>query len=244
MKKPQFSNNEIYHIYNRGVEKRDIFLDKQDYFRFINSLAEFNDIKPALPSNIRYLLRNPSQTTSLDIEKRLDVVNLNNLNREKEPLVEILAFCLMPNHYHLLARQLIDGGVVKFMKKLGSGYANYFNLKRKRVGPLFQGRFKAILVDKDEYLQYLSLYIHLNPLDLTSPEWRDSKIYNLQKTLDFLTNYQWSSYLDYMGKDNFPLITNREFLLSISNGTNNFKRNTIEFIESLNLEKIRDLILE
>lgn len=98
MLKPAFVNNEIYHVYNRGVEKRDIFLDKKDYFRFINCLMEFNDSRSATPSNIRYALRNPSKATSQSIEDRLDVRHLN----DKNPLVEILAFCLMPNHYHIL----------------------------------------------------------------------------------------------------------------------------------------------
>ena len=125
----------------------------QDYHRFINCLSEFNDIQPVLPSNIRFALRNPSTATIQNIKDCLDVVNLNNFVN-KEPLVEILAFCLMPNHYHILLRQLRDGGIVKFMKKLGAGYANYFNLRYKRVGSLFQGRFKAVLVDRDEYLNY------------------------------------------------------------------------------------------
>jgi len=234
MKKPPFITDEIYHIYNRGVEKRNIFLDKTDHFRFINSLAEFNDIYPALPSNVRYLIRNPSQITPDCLEAKLP----NN----REPLVKILAFCLMPNHYHLLIRQSRDDGISKFMHKLGTGYTNYFNQKNKRVGSLFQGPFKAILIEKEEHFRYLPLYIHLNPLDLITPEWREKEVKNFNKAMEFLESYRWSSYLDYTGKDNFPSVINKEFLSSIFE--KNLKNQIKDFIKSTSAEEIKDLILE
>ena len=241
MKKPKFTNGGIYHIYNRGVEKRDIFLIVQDYFRFINNLIEFNDTKSVLPSNVRYLIRNPKTITPHCLEVQL----LNNKSkRGKEPLIEILAFCLMPNHYHLLVRQLVDNGIVKFMQKIGTGYTNYFNQKNVRVGPLFQGRFKAVVIDKEEYFKYLPLYIHLNPFDLIAPEWREYKLNNPKRMLSFLEKYRWSSYLDYIGKSNFPLVTRREFLLEVSGGLKNFKKNTADFITALNLKEIQNLTLE
>ncbi len=240
MEKPQFVNKEIYHIYNRGVEKRNIFLVDQDYFRFINDLAEFNDKKPVLPSNIRYLVRNPKAVTPQCLEVQL----LNIDKSDSEPLVEILAFCLMPNHYHLLVRQLVDNGVVKFMQKLGTGYTNYFNQKNERVGPLFQGRFKAVLIDNEEHFRYMPIYIHLNPLDLIAPEWREKRLNNLNKAMTFLESYRWSSYLDYVGKNNFPSVTTREFLLEVFDGSKKFKKHTNDFISTLNLEEIQDLTLE
>ncbi|MDP3696430.1 MAG: transposase [Candidatus Taylorbacteria bacterium] len=240
MKKPPFVNNEIYHIYNRGVEKRNVFLDNMDHFRFINCLVEFNDINPALPTNIRYLLRHPSKATAHCLEVQL----LNNGDRLRESLIEILAFCLMPNHYHLLIRQLTDGGISKFMQKLGTGYTNYFNLKNERVGSLFQGRFKAVLVEKEEHFRYLPLYIHLNPLDLVAPEWRDGEISNKVKTLGFLENYRWSSYLDYKGTDNFPSVITKDFLLDVFGGTNGLKNYTEDFMKTLELESIKDVILD
>ena len=175
MKKPQFVNNQIYHLYNRGVEKRKVFLDDGDHFRFIHDLSEFNDIEPALPSNIQFSLRRPSQFTSQCLE-----VEPLNIGKEgsKKPLIEILAFCLMPNHYHLLVRQLIDNGITRFMQKLGTGYTMYFNQKNKRVGSLFQGRFKAVPIENERHFLYIPYYIHLNPLGLIEPEWQEKKLKN------------------------------------------------------------------
>src|SRR3989344_6026710 len=123
MKKPQFTTDAFYHIYNRGVEKRKIFLDKDDHFRFIHDLFEFNDEAYAL--NIYYKL--PS-LTSYEVQPR-------KMSKRKL-LVEIIAFCLMPNHFHLLLRQNADSGIVRFMQKLGTGYTMYFNQKYQRVGGL------------------------------------------------------------------------------------------------------------
>ncbi|KKU92608.1 MAG: Transposase, partial [Parcubacteria group bacterium GW2011_GWA1_48_11b] len=111
---------EIYHIYNRGVEKRSTFLDDKDRFRFIHDLFEFNDEAPV--KNLTYYIgRNKSKEVGL--HKRLP----------RKLLIELLAFCVMPNHFHLLVRQKVDGGVTEFMRKLGTGYTNYFNQKYSRV---------------------------------------------------------------------------------------------------------------
>ena len=174
MKKPSFINNGIYHIYNRGVEKRKVFLDDQDHFRFIHDLFEFNDEAPALNTYYRlpYL-----QSYEVQLQKtRLQKIGATNKaagRRQRKLLVEILAFCLMPNHYHLLIRQRIDKGAVNFMQKLGTGYTNYFNKRYERVGSLFQGRFKAVLINKESHFIHLPYYIHLNPLDLEMPQWRE-----------------------------------------------------------------------
>ncbi|PJE64661.1 MAG: hypothetical protein COU90_02365 [Candidatus Ryanbacteria bacterium CG10_big_fil_rev_8_21_14_0_10_43_42] len=182
MKRPIFANGEFYHIYNRGVEKRVIFQDKGDYFRFIYHLHELN--RPESAENYRY------KKSSFQLHEVKP--------REKESsLVNIYAFCLMPNHFHILLSQVADNGISVFMQKLGTGYSMFFNKKYKRVGSLFQGTFKAVHVTNNEYLYYLPHYIHLNPLDLASK--------NKQKdNLTFLSSYKWSSYMDYMGKKNFP----------------------------------------
>src|SRR3989344_1819754 len=153
----------------------------------------------------------------------------------REKLVEILTFCLMPNHYHLLIRQIQEKGIVRFMQKLGTSYTNYFNLKNNRVGPLFQGRFKAILVQKDEHLRHLYNYIHLNPLDLFAPEWRENKLNNQNGVLEFLGNYRWSSYLDYVGKKNFPSIINTGLGLEIFENTKKYADDIQEWLS--NIEK-------
>ncbi len=233
MKKPQFVEDQIYHIYNRGVDKRKIFLDDQDYFRFIHDLFEFNDEEPTL--NVAYYFNSKSQ----EIESQ-------HIEKERNPrklLVEILVFTLMPNHFHLVLKQKRERGIVKFMQKLGTGYTNYFNKNYERVGSLFQGRFKAVLVSEDAHFINLPFYIHTNPLDLiygssTSIDWR--------KCADFLENYKWSSFQDYIGKKNFPSITSRKFLLDFFGGEKEYKKTSQDWIKERNekLEEIKEVILE
>jgi putative transposase len=156
MKKPQFIEDNIYHIYNRGVEKRNIFLDDEDYFRFIHNLYEFNDESPVV--NVKYYFNTEKMNGKPP-----------HVNKERKPrklLVDLLLFTLMPNHFHFLVRQKEKNGIVKFMQKLGTGYTMYFNQKQKRVGGLFQGRFKAINIDREVHFIHLPHYIHTNPLSL------------------------------------------------------------------------------
>src|SRR3989344_1570985 len=197
-RKTLFTEEGIYHICNRAIDGRTIFLNDKEYFRAIHDLYEFNDENPA--DNIYY--RTPS----------LKSYDTPCHKIKKDPLIEILAFVLMPNHYHLLIRQLKDGGIVKFMHKFGMGYAKFFNEKYQRVGALFQGPFKAILVERQAHFTHLPFYIHANPLDLKFPTWREQKLKNPKKAMEFLENYRWSSFPDYIGKKNFPSVTQREFL--------------------------------
>lgn len=240
MEKPSFISQYTYHIYNRGVEKRDVFLEKRDYLRFINDLHEFNDIRPAPPTNVRFQTRNPKTTQTTKLSRRLEVEPLN----KKEPLVEILCFALMPNHYHILIRQLMDNGIVRFMQKLGTGYTMYFNQKRNRVGPLFQGRFKAVLVEKEAHFLYLPHYIHFNPLDLVSPDWRDKRIDDFHGAMTFLNSYRWSSYLDYTGTKNFPMVISPGFLQDIIGGPQIYKKAAMEWLREMDFSSIQRLLLE
>ena len=156
MQKPKFVEDEIYHVYNRGVEKRDVFMEDKDYFRFIHDLFEFNDVESA--SNLTFYFN--SKTMHNEPQQ------LKNKRNPRKLLVEILAFCLMPNHFHILLKQKKENGIVRFMQKMGVGYTNYFNEKNKRVGPLFQGKFKAVLTKTDAHMLHLPFYIHANPLSL------------------------------------------------------------------------------
>lgn len=243
MQKPPFENNQIYHIYNRGVEKRPVFLEKNNYLRFSGNLFDFNNTVSVLPSNVRFMLRKPATANTDNLIHCLEVQLLNSVMKRK-PLVEILAFCLLPNHFHLLLRQLTDGGIVKFMQKLGTGYTNYFNQKYDRVGSLFQGRFKATLIQKESHFLYMPYYIHLNPLDLIEPQWREGKINNVSKAIKFLENYRWSSFQDYIGKLNFPLVTQRNFLLKSFGKKTEYKRATMQWLKKMNFDNIQDLTLE
>jgi len=202
MKKPIFAEGQIYHVFNRGVEKRDIFIDDKDYLRFIHDLYEFNDIKPV--RNLHYFMNH--KTGNVEARKIYGY-------QEREAIVEILVFTLMPNHYHLMLRQIKDDGIVKFMQKLGTGYTMYFNKRYSRVGGLFQGRFKAVHLTREEHFIYLPYYIHSNPYRGSTSIWE-------------LEKYRWSSFPDYIGKRNFPSVTEREFLLDIFGGEEKFKAYT------------------
>src|SRR3989344_5876546 len=188
MRKIKFANNEFYHVYNRGVDKREIFCKPKDYERFLFGLLVFNDTK--LVFNVGYY----SNYRSLASIKTLDNKD------ERERLVDIVSFCLMPNHFHLTLKQKVDGGVSKFLHKLGTGHTNFFNLKYQRTGALFQGSFKAIHIPDDKYLKHLIRYIHLNPLELVKPNWKNEGIKNWKSAKSFLDSYRWSSYRNYVHK--------------------------------------------
>ncbi|MBU1046255.1 transposase [Patescibacteria group bacterium] len=150
-KKISYFKNEYYHIYNRGVDKRIIFEDLFDLLRFYQSMQEFNSIEPI---GSIYINRN--------IHKKYKSRGATPTDEEDDRLVEIIAFCLNPNHYHLILTPLVEGGISEFMRRLNSGYTSYFNQKYKRVGALFQGTFKSVYIDSDSYLKFLSVYINLN----------------------------------------------------------------------------------
>lgn len=225
---------EIYHILSRGVDKRKIFLEEEDYLRFVHDLFEFNNQEAA--QNIGYFFKNQY----IDLRSRY----IGEKRQKRKFLVKILIFCLMPNHYHLLLTPIVEGGITKFMRKLNIGYAKYFNQKYERVGALFQGRYKSIHIQNDSHFIRLPYYIHLNPLDLKFPEWRGGEIKNYKGAIKFLENYRWSSFLDYIGKKNFPSITQRDLLLEFFEGPENHKKETIKWLKEMDLKNIKEATLE
>lgn len=233
MKRPQFEVKNIYHIYNRGVEKRKIFLDDNDYFRFIHNLFEFNDVQPA--ANLYY--------KSYEIRSH-KITHKIKKRTPRKLLVKVLAFCLMPNHFHLLLEPIRENGISFFLRKLCIGYAMYFNQKYNRTGGLFQGRFKGILVNKESHFIHLPFYIHLNPLDLIAPEWRKRTIKNYPETIKFLESYRWSSYLDYIGIKNFPSVTQREFITEFFNGPQEYKKETINWLKELDINTLQEVKID
>jgi putative transposase len=207
----QFENGEIYHIILRGVDDRVIFKDENDYFRCIFSFYEFNNANPVT-------IRDRRQERARIKNRALGSVGLRMIEEaeavRRDMFVEILAFCLMPNHIHLLVRQLKDNGITLFMEKFG-GYAYYFNQKYQRKGHLFQDRFKAVYIEDDEQLKTAFVYVHTNSVSLIEPGWKERGIKNLAETKRFIENYKWSSYADYVGGKNFPSLTSRDFLLDL-----------------------------
>lgn len=189
MQRPRFVNGAFYHVYNRGVEKRRIFQDNRDHARFIHDLFEFNDIHAAMNLQRQY----GGLSTFREREKI-----------RRDPIVDIVAFVLMPNHYHLLLQQRKDEGIPRFLQKLGTGYTLYFNLRYERSGVLFQGRYKVKSIERDNYLRHLIDYIHLNPTELFRK--RRKNVQDVDDLLEKLNGYRWSSYRDYSGSKNFPSI--------------------------------------
>ncbi len=204
-------NNEIYHVVLRGIGGVDIFRDETDYYRAIHDLFEFNNTKPATWQYRRFNAEDSRTRTKSDSGNR----TVGIIRSPRDYVVNILAFCLMPNHIHLLLKQIKDKGISAFMGKLGSGYVNYFNQRHKRQGHLFQSRFKAVHIKTQQQLQSVFVYVHTNPAALVAENWKEGGVVDLNKIIDFIEKYKWSSYADYLGKENFPSITQREFFLEI-----------------------------
>jgi len=180
----EFSVDEYYHIYNRGTDKRKIFTNANEYFRFLVLLYVCNsDIKVDIGDHLR---------------QGLTLSEIFQMDKEKD-LVSIGSYCLMPNHFHLLIHEKEEGGISLFMQKLQTAYTMYFNKKHDRNGALFQGTFKAQHITKDIYLKYLFAYINLNPIKLIDSKWKEDGIKSLQKSEEYLDEYKYSSYLDLIG---------------------------------------------
>lgn len=179
-----FCSGCFYHIYNRGSEKRAIFDSRRDYQRFLKTLKYYQIAGPKPKF---------SHFPSL-LVKELD---------ESKKIAEIIAYCLMPNHFHLLIKPLKDEGITELVSKLSNSYTKYYNTKYNRVGPLFQGEFKAVLIENDEQLLHVSRYIHLNPY-----------VSHLVKTLD---QYEWSSYPEYLGQSAKKICSKEDVLWQFKN---------------------------
>jgi len=216
-RKEEFINDEIYHITVRGIDGRDIFINDEDRWRMIFSLYEFNTTKLVTIRRQREKREKFKQTlrSGLATAKLEEAMQSDKRNR----LIDILAFVFMPNHIHLLLRQLKAGGISGFMQKLGSGYARYFNDKYQRKGHLFQSKFQESHISGDEYLKTAFVYVHTNPISIIEPGWKEKGVRDPQAAIKFLEEYRWSSYPDYLGKKNFPSITERDFGLKIFAGT-------------------------
>ena len=171
-----FCVGEYYHIYNRGVDKRVIFNTESDKRRFQRCLYTCNG-----KVNIRY--ENIKRKPLLEVDRG-------------EALVSIGAYCLMDNHFHILVKENIEGGISKFMSRLMTSYSMYFNKLNNRTGCLLENRFKSKHVSDDRYLKYLFAYIHLNPAKFIDKNWKTDKR-NKEKIFKFLNYYKYSSFLDY-----------------------------------------------
>jgi len=186
-RKAKFVENEYYHIYSRGVEKRKIFTNESDYLRFVGLLYIMNQKEPFRMENF---LRDKKHTT-------------RNIFEEKRSgtLVSVLGYCLMPNHFHLILYEHIEGGISKFMAKLLTAYSMYFNTKYERSGPLFTRPFRSEHISNESQYMYIFSYLHLNPISIFQKDWKENGITNTKKSLEFLQKFKFSSYLDFLKED-------------------------------------------
>ncbi len=229
---------DLYHALNRGVDKRTIFLDNQDYARFVHDMFEFNSTKPAVNSYRKNL------DSMCDVGRRTLELEQVESRRPEDRIVDIHGWCLMRDHYHLLLSERIEHGISFFLKKLNGGYAKYFNERYIRTGALFQGRTKRKHIDSDAYFLHILNYIHFNPLDTlpSTQDWRSRKIEDGDIAKTHLLQYRWSSYLDYIGQRNFPSILTTSFFLDVFN--NNYKNQADSYLHDIDTGKVQHLLLE
>lgn len=218
MRKNSLVANEFFHIYNRGVDKRNVFQDVRDYERFLLAMDLLNDSQDGLMIRWRdYKENHPGDSVhkfwTISVKKR-------------NPLVEIMAYCFNPNHYHFLMRQTGDNnGIRLFMQRLGNSYTKYFNEKNGRNGVLFQGRFKSSIIKPNDLLR-TSVYVNCN-----------SEIHGISPA----GNYKWCSFPDYLGKRNGQSCKKKEILSEFKNSQEYFnfaKENIADFRERKRDEKI------
>lgn len=194
-RKIKFEPGKIYHIYNRGVAKCPICDGESDSWRLLQGLCLFNDKKSA--SNILWQLEKTRGRLTLNVLKDYII----NQKQKRNPLIRILSYCVMPNHFHLLVEEIERGGIVKFMHKFSTGYVGYFNRKHNRVGGLFQGRFKAVPVENEKHLLYLLVYINvINPGQLVESNLKIEGVKDSTKILDFAKEFPWGTHQEYIGK--------------------------------------------
>ncbi|MCK5591915.1 MAG: transposase [Candidatus Pacebacteria bacterium] len=191
-KKVQIVNGEYYHVYNRGVDKREIFQDEKDYLKFLRNLKDFNN-KSYYEQRIQELESKKERGSFLF---------------RKDKTVSIVAYSLLPNHYHLILKQLKDNGISNFMHKVGTSFTNFFNKKYNRSGRLFQGPYKTIHVNDNNYLLWLSGYVNGNV-----------EIHRIEKT----KNYKWSSFNSFIEKGRNEILNDKDIILSQFKNSRDYK---------------------
>ena len=180
-------NDEYYHIYNRGFNKKPIFISNNDYQRALETIRYYQFSTPSF----KYSILN-----------RLTIQQKNKLLQQLvSTQIDILAFCFMPNHFHFLIKQISDDGILKSISKFSNSYSKYFNTLHEKNGPVFDSRFKAVRVTSNEQMLHLSRYIHLNPYTAS-----------IEKNLNQIQNYPYSSLKEYMHPQSFTLTQTDEIL--------------------------------
>ena len=206
LRKQKFAVGEFYHLYNRGNDKKIIFKKQKDYEHFLYLMYICNTTKSI---ELRYLNKNFDR---------------------KETLVDIGAYCLMPNHFHIFIYEKTDNGISKYMRKLLTAYSMYFNKKYERTGKLYEGVFKSVHASTNNQLKYIYSYIHLNPAKLIDKNWKENKTKDISKLLNYVFSYHYSSLKEYADKK-FKIINKTPF----PNYFNNINDHKKELFEWLNI---------
>ena len=193
---------EYYHIYNRGVDKKDTFLDKRDYARFLFCVLFFQS--PVTINNVSYHIGNFIKHSVFDNSERTRQEII------KSKYIELVSFMLMPNHFHLIVKEKVEGGISQYMQRIQNSYTKYFNTKYKKSGHLFQGPYQIVHIETDEQLIYLSSYIHRNCRVLKG--WKNKE-----------ERYPWSSYADFLGFNRFEGLLHPEIITSELNNPKEYK---------------------
>lgn len=202
MRKIQFAIGHYYHIYNRGVNKQSVFLDERDYIRFlflILALQSEHTIYNASDYVSTFTKHSVFSFSGTIFKKIID-----------NKAAELVSFVLMPNHFHLILHEIVEGGISRYMQRLQNAYTKYFNTKYKRSGHLFQGPFQAVLIETNEQLLHLSAYIHRNPRELKS--WRGKEY-----------KYPWSSLQDFCKENRWSELLSQDIILEQFNNAEEYR---------------------
>ncbi len=211
---------EVYHVFNRSVAKQPIFISERDYKRATEVIEFYRHNE--LPMRFSYYNRLPADQKP----------QLTKTIAESPLIIEILTFCLMPNHVHFLLRSLTENGIIQFMSNFQNSYAKYFNIRHQRTGTLFEPMFKAVRIESNEQLIHVNRYIHLNPVTAY-----------ILKTVEELETYSWSSYLEYLGKRQGFI--SKDLILGFFKNISSFKRFTADQVDyQRKLDKVKHLTLE
>ena len=230
MRKEIFGVGSLVHVYNRGNRKQPIVRDQKDRWRFLQALYYFNSKIP---------IANPFQVLQKNKKLRFDL-NHNFIWPDewpsRQPIVKILNFCLVENHYHLLLKEIEEGGITMFMKKLGNGMTGYFNAKYQETGRLFQGSYKARLVKEEIYLEYLSVYIQVKNILEMYPGGLQKARKEFDKAYEWAVQYPYCSLADYAGRRN-SLILDKDIMGEMFSDPKEYKKFAQQCMTVIDLEE-------